>query len=60
MSADEARRIKSAMIDTRKKIAEFNEQIKEMAELFEKRELEIANVVAEVLSVFFVFFFPKF
>lgn len=48
VSADEARRIKSAIAANRRDYAAASEQREQVAKLVEKREMQLANIAAEV------------
>lgn len=49
VSADEARRIKSAIAANKRDYAAVLEQREQVAKLVEKREMQLANIAAEVL-----------
>lgn len=51
LSADEARRIRAQIAAIHRDINATTEQRAEVAELFEKRELQLANYSAEVTSL---------
>lgn len=48
VSADEARRIKSAITANKREYAAILEQREQVAKLVEKREMQLANIAAEV------------
>lgn len=48
VSADEARRIKSAIAANARDLAAVTEQREQVAKLVEKREMQLANIAAEV------------
>ena len=49
MSADEARRIKAEIATNKRDLAAASEQRAEVAKLFEKREIQLGNIAAEVI-----------
>ena len=50
MSADEARRIKAEIATNKRDLAAASEQRAEVAKLFEKREIQLGNIAAEVIN----------
>ncbi len=50
VSADEARRIKSAIAANKRDYAAASEQREQVAKLVEKREMQLANIAAQVRS----------
>ena len=48
MSAEEARRLKSAIANNKRDLAAASEQREQVAKLVEKREIQVANIAAEV------------
>lgn len=50
VSADEARRIKSAIAANKRDYAAASEQCEQVAKLVEKREMQLANIAAQVRS----------
>ena len=50
MSADEARRIKAEIATNKRDLAAASEQRAEVAKLFEKREIQLGNIAAEVIQ----------
>lgn len=50
VSADEARRIKAEIATNKRDLAAASEQRAEVAKLFEKREIQLGNIAAEVIK----------
>ncbi len=53
VSADEARRIKAEIATNKRDLAAASEQRAEVAKLFEKREIQLGNIAAEVIKEHF-------
>lgn len=57
LSAEEARRIKGEIASVRGHISSCSEQRSEVAKLVEKREMQLANISADVDEIF-EFYYP--